>query len=112
MFESLNKELINAKEKLHRKQKLEGLINHTNEALQKEVDRKVELEDIFKDEDKDVKKLESLSITSIFYSILGSKEKQLEKERQELLAARLKYEECAKSVLDLEKELESYKTSL
>jgi len=112
MFESLNKELINAKDKLHRKQKLEGLINYTSEALQKEVDRKGELEDIFKDEDKDVKKLESLSIASIFYSILGSKEKQLEKERQELLATRLKYEECAKSVLDLEKELASYKTSL
>lgn len=112
MFESLNKELRNAKEKLHRKQKLEGLITYTSEALQKELNRKSEIEDILKDEDKDVKKLESLSITSIFYYILGSKEKQLEKERQELLAARLKYEECAKSVLDLEKELASYKVSL
>lgn len=112
MFESLNRELINAKEKLHRKQKLEGLISYTSEALQKELNRKKELGDILKDEDKDVKKLESLSITSIFYSILGSKEKQLEKERQELLAARLKYEECAKSVLDLEKELASYRVSL
>jgi len=58
-----------------------------------------------------VKKLESLSIANIFYSILGSKEQQLDKERQEFLAAKLKYDECCHSVLMLEKDLESYKVS-
>jgi hypothetical protein len=112
MFKELNRELINAKEKLWRKQKLENLISQTREAWQKELDRKKELEDILQDEDKDVKKLESISIANIFYTILGSKEKQLEKERQELLSAKLKYEECCKSVLVLEKELASHKDSL
>ncbi|WP_346936758.1 hypothetical protein [Clostridium sp.] len=74
MFEYINKELIDAKENLRRKEKLEGLINHTEETFEIELNRKTELENILKDEDKDVKKLESLSITNIFYSILGSKE--------------------------------------
>ncbi len=111
MFEYINEELIAAKEKMWRKEKFEGMIRHTEEALEKEVNRKIELEKALKDEDKDVKKLESLSITNIFYSILGSKEQQLDKERQEFLAAKLKYDECCHSVLMLEKDLESYKLS-
>ncbi len=111
MFEYINEELIAAKEKVWRKEKFEGMIRHTGEALEKEVNRKIELEKALKDEDKDVKKLESLSIANIFYSILGSKEQQLDKERQEFLAAKLKYDECCHSVLMLEKDLESYKVS-
>ncbi|MBZ9623764.1 hypothetical protein G9F71_013000 [Clostridium sp. FP2] len=112
MFEDLNRELINAKEKLLRKKKFQSLVNQTRESLQKELDRKLALENILKDEDNDVKKLESLSITSIFYSILGSKHQQLENERQELLSAKLKYDECSKSVLALERALVSYNSSL
>jgi chromosome segregation ATPase len=112
MFDDINRELINAKEKLWRKQKFEGLIKQTSEILQKELDRKLELQNILEVEGKDVKKLESLSITSIFHSILGSKEQQLEKERQEFLAVKLKYDEYCQSVLVLERELESYKDSL
>lgn len=111
MFEYINEELIAAKEKMWRKEKFEGMIRHTEEALKKEVNRKIELEKALKNEDKDVKKLESLSITNIFYSILGSKDQQLDKERQEFLAAKLKYDECCHSVLMLEKDLESYKVS-
>ncbi len=111
MFEYINEELIAAKEKVWRKEKFEGMIRHTEEALEKEANRKIELEKALKDEDKDVKKLESLSITNIFYSILGSKDQQLDKERQEFLAAKLKYDECCHSVLMLEKDLESYKVS-
>ncbi|WP_346847124.1 hypothetical protein [uncultured Clostridium sp.] len=111
MFEYINEELIAAKEKVWRKEKFEGMIRHTEESLEKEVNRKIELEKALKDEGKDVKKLESLSITNIFYSILGSKEQQLDKERQEFLAAKLKYDECCHSVLMLEKDLESYKVS-
>ncbi|WP_346893703.1 hypothetical protein [Clostridium sp. UBA871] len=109
MFEYINEELIAAKEKVWRKEKFEGMISHTEESLEKEVNRKIELEKALKNEDKDVKKLESLSITNIFYSILGSKEQQLDKERQEFLAAKLKHDECCHSVLMLEKDLESYK---
>lgn len=40
-------------------------------------------------EQTDVRQLESLSLTVLFYSLLGSKEQQLEKERQEALRAQL-----------------------
>jgi DNA repair exonuclease SbcCD ATPase subunit len=65
----------------------------------------------------DVDKLESLSLTGMFYSVLGTKAEHLDKERQEYLAAKLKYDESVEAVNDLQaertrlqQELESYQS--
>jgi hypothetical protein len=57
-------------------------------------------------EDADVKRLEGISLTGLFYDILGSKEEQLQKERQEALAAELKYGEAVRRRTALLAELE------
>lgn len=49
-------------------------------------------------EEQDVKRLQGLSMTALFYSMLGSKEQQAQKERQEALAARLKRDACDESL--------------
>lgn len=54
---------------------------------------------------KDIEKLDGLSTKAIFYKILGSKEKQLEKERQEYLELSLKEEDLEKSIELLEYEV-------
>ncbi|MCX7711384.1 MAG: hypothetical protein N2484_16205 [Clostridia bacterium] len=112
MFEELNKDLAEAKERLRKKQKIESMVLQTKQELKKEQERKSKLENILQHENEDVKKLESFSIAGLFYSVLGSKEQQLEKERQELLAARLKYDECCRTVTALERELASYEETL
>jgi len=55
----------------------------------------------------DVEKLEKMGIRSVFRKVLGDKEQQLEKERQEYLQAVLKYNEHKKSIelLDFEKNI-------
>lgn len=55
----------------------------------------------------DWKQLESLSVKSLFHKVLGSKEEQIEKERQEYLQASLKFNGMKKSVdiLEYEKSL-------
>lgn len=55
----------------------------------------------------DVTKLEQLGVKSIFYNVLGSKEKQLEKERQEYLQATLEHKEVvnALEVVEFEKNI-------
>jgi len=55
----------------------------------------------------DIEKLEKLSMKALFHKVLGSKEQQLEKERQEYLQASLKYDEAKKSteLLEYEKEI-------
>ncbi|MFT4666248.1 MAG: hypothetical protein ACI9RM_000904 [Ulvibacter sp.] len=52
----------------------------------------------------DVRSLEKTSLKSMFYKVLGSKEAQIEKERQEYLEVALKYDEAKKKVDLLEYE--------
>ncbi len=52
----------------------------------------------------DVEKLERISLTYLFYSVLGSREQQLEKERQELLSAQLLYQQNKNQLEYLERE--------
>jgi len=55
----------------------------------------------------DVEKLERTSLTALFYSVLGSREEQLEKERQEFLAAQLHYQQMKRQVGFLQQEQNS-----
>jgi DNA repair exonuclease SbcCD ATPase subunit len=64
-----------------------------------------------------VVKLESLSLTGMFYSVLGTKAEHLDREKQEYRAAKLKYDESVEAVNDLQaertrlqQELESFKS--
>jgi len=63
-----------------------------------------ELESKMYAEHEDVEELEKMSIKSVFRKVLGDKEAQLEKERQEYLHAFMKYEEFKKTLDILEYE--------
>ncbi len=73
-LEDLNRELTD----------LEGKIAY----LVKQVDK----------ESADIETLNKTGVKSLFYKVLGSKEEQLEKERQEYLEANLRYDEARKSL--------------
>lgn len=112
MFEEINNRLLKLREALKRKKKLELMLNQSKKELDTQKIKKNELNRILSKEEKDVKKLESLSITGLFYSVLGSKGEQLDKERQEYLAAKLKYDECCNSIKDIEAEIRMYTEEL
>lgn len=59
-----------------------------------------------KKEERDVQKLENSGVRSLFRRILGDKDKQLEKERQEYLQVALKYNELTKSLELIEYEMD------
>ena len=65
------------------------------------------------DELKDIQRIESIGVRSVFHKVLGNQEEQIEKERQEYLEASLKYQEYKKSVdlLEYEKGLLEKKIS-
>jgi hypothetical protein len=84
---------------LKRVQKHFDKINLELESAYKELDL---LADKLEKEYQDIKDLENLSMKSLFHKILGSKEEQMEKERQEYLQATLKYNEFKKSLEILE----------
>ncbi len=114
MIESLNERLTEVREKHRHKQKLKKDLLQIRDLLASERGKYANLKIQLHKEGRDVKKLEGLSLSGLFLSILGNKEAQLEKERQEYLAARLKYDECKSEVealegeeLDTTKQLES-----
>lgn len=112
MFTELTNEIIKSKEKVRYYEKLQTMLKNTKQSLNSET---LKLEDLKSQLDKealDVKKLEGLTITALFHSILRDKEEQLNKEKQELLLAKLKYDECNSSVTSLEELIAKYEASL
>lgn len=59
------------------------------------------LEGIMEKEQLDVEKMSQTSLKTLFYKCLGTHDKQVAKEKEEALAAALKYEGCKKSVDEL-----------
>lgn len=59
------------------------------------------LEGIMEKEQLDVEKMSQTSLKTLFYKCLGTHDKQVAKEKEETLAAVLKYESCKKSVDEL-----------
>jgi DNA repair exonuclease SbcCD ATPase subunit len=117
MFDELNRRLTQAKEQIRSKQKLEAMLTQVQSSLRQSETKNAELKDRLASEKADVDKLESMSLTGMFYSVLGTKAEHLDREKQEYLAAKLKYDESVEAVNDLQaertrlqQELESFKT--
>lgn len=60
-----------------------------------------ELKRILEKENYDVDKLEQKSIASVFYSILGSLDEHVEKERREAIATKLRYDQVVRDLEDV-----------
>lgn len=101
-MKSLDERLTEVKEDIRHKQKLEKDLLQIKESLAAEREKYANLNKQLLKEGRDVKKLEGLSLSGLFLTILGSKEAQLEKERQEYLAAKLRYDECRSEIDALE----------
>ena len=54
-------------------------------------------------ENADVEKVETKNITTVFYSVVGSLDEHVEKERSEAFAARQKYDRVLKDMEDVKK---------
>lgn len=91
--------------KLRERDRLKSILQKNHAALAKFTEKLRACSIVLEKEGDDLKKLESMSITGLFHTILGSKEEQLDKERQEFLAAKLRYDEAQKAVEDLNAEI-------
>lgn len=98
MHTDYNDRLSYVKKCMEKKNKLNIMLKQTEQDLIKEKLSLNKLSAELEKENEDVLKLESTNLTSLFYAILGTKEQRLEKERQELLKARLKYDQCKNNV--------------
>ncbi len=101
MFEEMNRVLEELNQGMHRYEKIESMLDSLQEQLKELEDKNVNLQKELGKEETDVEQLNKKSLAAVFYSILGSKEEQIEKERQEALAARLKLDDNIKQIEDM-----------
>jgi hypothetical protein len=101
--------LKEALQSYHNVDKVKSHLKEVNRKLDEQYARLKFLKEQMEKEYEDYAKLEKGSLKGWFYSVLGSKEKQLEKERQEYLQVTLQYDECKNSIELLEYEQEVLK---
>lgn len=87
-IDAVNRRVKESEEELS---KANGILNRLSSLMDKELE--------------DLNQMESMSVKAVFYKVLGSKEEQLEKERQEYLQASLKFNEQKDKIELLEFEL-------
>jgi hypothetical protein len=106
MIQEINASLTKIIEQKRLKEKLERDLQaiemeyQDRSALLKTLSTQLEKEKV------DVEKLERTSLTSLYYSVLGSREGKLEKERQEMLSIRLQFQQMKHHVDYLEREID------
>jgi len=105
MLPELSARLSKTIEGMRLKKKLEGDLVTVERELKETSSRLASLSAQLEKEEIDVKKLERTSLTTLFYSALGSREEKLERERQGLLSAQLKYQQTKHQVEYLNREL-------
>jgi uncharacterized protein YlxW (UPF0749 family) len=104
MLPELSARLSKIIEQKRPKKKLEGDLLAVEAELQEISPRLATLGAQLEKEEIDVQKLERTSLTTLFYTVLGSREGQLEKEQQELLSIQLQYQQTKHQVEYLERE--------
>jgi len=99
MYTEINRQLEEAQQGIRRLRKIDSMLKELQDEQLSLEGKLYELKGIWDKENLDVEKLENNSLAGIFYSVLGSLEERVEKEKSEALAAKLKYEQA---VHDLE----------
>jgi hypothetical protein len=112
MYEKINAEILEVKEQLRKKERIDSLLQRAKEHLDSEKQREAELKKVLEKEEMDVKKLEHLSFKALVLKVLGSMEEKMDKEKREFIAAKLKYDECCNSIKLTEAEIGDYKMQL
>lgn len=107
-----NAKLKELQQQVARKKRLTRLLEELKDRRY-EVDKKVaELEKSKISEQKDVDRLEGISLASFFYGLVGKKDEKLDKERTESYAATAKYETAMCELEVIDKDIDRYEAEL
>jgi len=101
MNTDINERLHQAQWGIMRLHKIDSILKQLKSEQMKLARQEHELKAVLSKEYDDIQKLENTSLISIFYSILGSLDEHVEKERKDILAAKLKLDQNAKDLHDI-----------
>lgn len=112
MMDDFNERLAIVKSELRQKNKLESMLRSAQASFALARRKRDKLKKLLAKEQSDVDAMEGLSITGLFRAMLGDKEQRLQKERQELVAAKLKHDQAADTAKDLSDDVKRLKEAL
>lgn len=104
-MEKLNIKCQELRERLAQRNKNSARLQRARTELDSKLTERETLKVLLEKERKDVAKLEGLSLTALFHTILSSKTEQLEIERQQVLRVKLKFDQCRGTVERKKKEV-------
>ncbi|WP_028977282.1 hypothetical protein [Sporolactobacillus terrae] len=104
MFDAFNQELQEIKEQVKNKKKWEAQLARLKDETQQQEQKWARLQATLTKEQKDVTRMESLSVPSILYTLIGRKLEKIDKEKQEAITAQLKEQEARRTLEDMKKE--------
>jgi hypothetical protein len=105
MSQPIHLRLLEAKQRVRAKQKLEAIRREELRVLERESEKCRTYRKTLASEKADIDRLESYGLTGLFYTVLGTKEEKIEQERQEYLAAKLKHDESNAAIAEVKSEL-------
>lgn len=112
MFQEWNERLAELKNKQRHRTNWSKRETELQQELQRAVIVRDRLEEELRKEERDVERLNSLTLGALFYALIGKKREKLTQEEEEALQARIRYEEARDNVSDLEAELAEIKRNL
>ena len=111
-FEALNAQLIEARKTVQERDRILSLMAAIDRQLAEKRRELSLLVTQLKYEKQDMVVLEGLSLEALFYTILGRKEEQLEKETAEYLELKMATEKCHLTIASLENQLHQFEAEL
>lgn len=98
MLEQINTKINKVKDELAKKYVLENKLNDLKKELFKGEEELSQLEHSLTKEKRDVDNLKKLSLSNFLSTVKGNKEEKLQKEEQEYIMAKIKYDSCKSRV--------------
>lgn len=98
MYEDINLGLQEAHQGIQRQQKINSMLEELNNQKNSLTEKVAQLKKKLDKEDLDVERLEGKSLAHMFHTVLGNLDEHLDTERQEALAAKLKYDEAIRDL--------------
>ncbi|WP_078576677.1 AAA family ATPase [Salipaludibacillus agaradhaerens] len=111
-MKSLNEEIMEVKEKLRKKEKWSHHLERLNDQIHIKEQKVAELSQRLTEEKEDVEKLHHFSIENIFSTLIGNKQEKLHKREQEVITAKLNYQDANQKLQELKKEHSDYSNRL
>lgn len=105
MLQALHEQLVTVQDQLADRSRLRRRLDAAQEQFHVAQARLHEFEAQLDREARDVHSLEALSVTGLFYTLLGTKAERLDTERRQMVAAQLRFAEAQSEVRLLEREV-------